>query len=289
MNYRHIFHAGNICDVVKHTALSLLIGHLREKDKPFCVLDTHAGIGLYDLRDERAQKTGEAKDGILKFLSHSVLPDIASYYAVLHSFNPEWRPGELASLPHFRFYPGSPFIAARLLRPTDRLVACELHEEDAKTLKYQAHSFGNVHVHHRDGYAALRAFLPPEEKRGLVIIDPPYEVSNEFDLLAEGVISVQQQWPQGLVMIWYPIKDRPAIWRLHETLIATGIPRQFCAEFIYQQETRHDRLNGCGFILVNPPWQFDEKLQKLFHALHKALQTPYAGVQVSWLTGENKV
>lgn len=286
MNYRHAFHAGNVCDIVKHAVLTLLLERLCAKEKPFCVLDTHAGAGLYDLCDLRAQKTGEAENGILRVLKAPALPELAGYYGVLRSFNPGWRPDGPETPDSFRFYPGSPLIAARLLRPQDRLVACEWHEEDAETLKRHARPFANIQVHHRDGYEALRAFLPPAEKRGLVLIDPPYEAPDEFEKLARALAGAYALWPQGVFTVWYPVKERPAVWRFHEALAATGIPRQLCAEFIYEKEVRHDRLNGCGLVIINPPWQLAEKLSCLFPALHGALQTAYRGVTVSWLVGE---
>lgn len=287
MNYRHIFHAGNACDVVKHAILALLIERLRDKDKPFCLLDTHAGIGLYDLRDPRAQKTGEAETGILRFLAAPLLPELAGYYNALRGFNPDWQPGDPASSAAFRFYPGSPLLAARLARPQDRIVACELHEDDAATLKHNARLFANLHIHRRDGFEALRALLPPEEKRGLVLIDPPYEAPDEFERILQAVADIHRRWPQGGVMIWYPVKDRPALWRFHEKLAATGVPGMLCAEFVYAEETRHDQLNGCGFIFVNPPWQLHDKLRTLFSALHEALQSAYTGVKLEWLTSES--
>lgn len=274
MNYRHIFHAGNICDVAKHAVLGILISHLREKNKAFCVLDTHAGIGLYDLQETRAQKTNEARDGVYKLLNAPPLPGLEDYYQLLKKLNA----GE-----SFRYYPGSPLLTQNMLRSQDRLIACELHKEDFKALQ---NFVPQAQLHYKDGYDALRAFLPPEEKRGLVLIDPPYEEVNEFERLTSSVIEAYERWPQGIFMIWYPIKERPAIWRFHEALVASGIKKQLCAEFIYQQEVRGDRLNGGGHIIINPPWKLDEKLQALFPQLHQAMQTPHQGMDVKWLVGE---
>jgi 23S rRNA (adenine2030-N6)-methyltransferase len=281
MNYRHIYHAGNRCDVIKHAALALLIGSLRGKEAGFCVLDTHAGTGLYDLQDAHALKTGEAQNGVLKLLAAKPLPELESYYSVLQKLNPEWK-----NETGFRFYPGSPLLAYHLLRPQDRLIACELHEEDARELQRHLRHHKEAQVHHRDGYESLCAFLPPHEKRGLVLIDPPYEETNEFDRLIAAMTDAHKRWPQGIFMIWYPVKERPAIWRFHEALAATGIPKQLCAEFVYEEEVRADRLNGCGLIIINPPWQTDEKLRHLFPALHEALETGHRGSAVKWLTGE---
>jgi len=282
MNYRHAFHAGNICDVVKHAVLTLLIGHLRGKDKGFCILDTHAGAGLYDLNSERALKTGEAQNGIHRLLAAKPLPELAEYYRILAALNPGWQPG--GNAPDFRLYPGSPVIAQQMLRPQDRLVLCELHEEEFKELKRQFRDGRQTQIHHRDGYEALEAFLPPPEKRGLVLIDPPFEDADEFVRLAQAAAAAYARWPEGMFMLWYPIKDRPAIWKFHEALIETDITKILCAEFIYEEETRSDRLNGGGHIIINPPWKLDGTLRALFPALHRALQTSYPGGEVRWLT-----
>ena len=274
MNYRHIFHAGNRCDVVKHATLSLVLDYLRSKDKPFFMLDTHAGIGRYDLSDERAQKTDEAAEGIIPFLDAPAIVELKAYYEAVHALNP----GAL------QIYPGSPLLAQFFMRPDDRLVACEMHPEDAATLRHHMYIYPNIHTHQRDGYEALGAFLPPAEKRGLVLIDPPFEQPDEFDRLALAFIAAHRRWPQGIFMLWYPIKERPAIWRFHETLVHSGIGKMLNAEFIYYPETRHDQLNGSGLIITNPPWQLDEKLRAVFPALHQALQTSYSGVKVELLS-----
>jgi 23S rRNA (adenine2030-N6)-methyltransferase len=282
MNYRHIYHAGNICDVVKHTALVMLLEQLRSKDAAFCVLDSHAGTGLYNLLDARALKTNEAQNGIFKLLA-AAPPDLSTYIGALQALNPDWRP---ESIENFRLYPGSPLLACQLLRPQDRLIACELHEEDAAELHRNLSHYPQAQIHCRDGYEALRAFLPPVEKRGLVLIDPPYEEKDEFERLAAAVIDAHKRWMQGVFMIWYPVKERPAIWRFHEALIAAGIKKMRCAEFIYEEELRADRLQGCGLVIINPPWKTEEKLRNLFPALHKAMQTAHQGVDIKWLAGE---
>ncbi len=283
MNYRHIFHAGNICDIVKHVVLVLLIDHLRVKDKPFFLLDTHAGIGIYDLQHLSALKTGEAQNGIYRLIATKPQPLLNEYYKILHKLNPAWLPEQPDT---FRYYPGSPIIARQMMRAKDRLVLCELHIEDHYELKRQFLEDTQVHVHRRDGYEALRAFLPPDEKRGLVLIDPPYEDANEFEHLVSALTASLKRWPLGQYLIWYPVKDRPAIWRFHEALAATGIQKQLSAEFIFQEEIHGDKLNGSGFILINPPWQFEEKLKQLFPLLHQALHTPHQISQIKWLIGE---
>ena len=213
MNYRHIYHAGNRCDVVKHAILTLVLAHLRKKEKGFAVLDSFAGTGLYDLNDPRAQKTGEANGGILNLLDSPALPALANYMGVLLKMNPLW---DGKSAEGFRVYPGSPLIAFHMLREQDRLMACELHPEDAEALRTLAPADKRVQIHHRDWYEALGAFLPPPEVRGLALIDPPYEQPDEFDALVKRIAEAHRRWASGIFMIWYPIKDRPAIWKFHK-------------------------------------------------------------------------
>jgi 23S rRNA (adenine2030-N6)-methyltransferase len=208
MNYRHIFHAGNRCDVVKHVVLTLVLAHLRQKDKGVAVIDTHAGVGLYDLGDSRALKTGEAGPGIKALLSAPALPALTDYYAILRTLNPSWD-GQSAE--GFRTYPGSPLIAFHMLRPQDRLIACELHPEDAEALRLHSPADARMQIHSRDGYEALTAFVPPPEKRGLVLIDPPYEQPDEFAVLVKRMSEAYRRWPTGIYILWYPVKDRPAL------------------------------------------------------------------------------
>lgn len=277
MNYRHAYHAGNICDVVKHCALTLVLKRLREKDAPFTVIDTHAGTGLYDLMGEQAVKTGEADAGIIRLMKAPEIEGLAEYYDIIKELNPS---GEIS------LYPGSPFIAAKAMRPSDSLIACELHPEDGGLLKKNMYKFTNAHVHRRDGYEAIKGLLPPATRRGVILIDPPYENPEERSHLTEAIKAAYAKWATGQYIIWYPIKDRPAIWRWQEEMAKTGIIRQLCAEFIYEPEIRSDILNGSGLLFINPPWKFDEEIKALFSALHKALKTEHRGDNVWWLVGE---
>jgi 23S rRNA (adenine2030-N6)-methyltransferase len=275
MNYRHIYHAGNICDVVKHATLTLLLGHMRAKDKGFTVIDTHAGTGLYDLSDERAGKTDEAKQGVLRLMEAQRLPALCAYYDLLQKLNPD---GD------FHLYPGSPRLVLSMLREQDRLIACELHPEDARELKHRFWNEKQITVHNRDGYEALLALTPPETKRGMVLIDPPFEQTDEFEQITKSLIAAHKRWPIGVYAIWYPIKDRPALWTWQEQLITSGIPKILCAEFIFEEEVRADRLNGSGMVIVNPPWKLDEEISALYPELHKALGTAHQECAIKMLT-----
>jgi len=271
MNYRHIYHAGNLCDVVKHAVLTLVLERLREKEKPFAVLDTHAGIGLYDLADERAQKTKEAEQGVLRFLAASAIPALASYDRIVRDLSAR------------SLYPGSPYLIRSFLREQDRLMACELHPEDVDALKKIFTRDNQVHIHHRDAYEAIAALCPPPEKRGLVLIDPPYEKPDEYEALVQALAKLHARWAQAMVMVWYPIKDRPALWKFHDSLMGSGIPKILAAEFIFGDEMHTDRLNGSGLIIINPPWGLDRTLEGVFPCLHEALETEHRQSVVKWL------
>lgn len=278
MNYRHIFHAGNFADVMKHAILALIVEHLRAKPAPFCVLDTHAGIGRYDLASDAAQRTLEYQDGVARLFGHAPPhPALASYLDAVASLNPG---GVL------RWYPGSPRLARALLRPQDRLVLSELHPDDVQALKREFAGDRQVAVHHQDAYEALKAHTPPREKRGLVLIDPPFEEPGEFDRLVAGLTAAHRRWPTGIYAIWYPIKERPAVWRFHEALEGSGIRRILRTELTIHPEDTHLRLNGCGLAIVNPPWRLDETLGALLPAVHAALPTTGGGALVDWLVPE---
>lgn len=282
MNYRHAYHAGNFADVVKHATLALLIEHLKAKDAPFCVLDTHAGVGRYDLSSVEAQKTGEFRDGVLRLLARdpATLPaELEPYLAVVRALN-QGRPG-------LRWYPGSPRLALDLLRPQDRLVLLELHPEDARTLAALFAGDARVDVHNTDGYIGLKAFLPPKPRRGLVLVDPPFERKDEFTRLARGLRQAHRRWATGQYLLWYPIKDRPPVRAFHDELKAAGIARILIAEFLLRPATDPERLNGCGLVLVNPPWRMDATLAALLPKLAPVLGAARGGgAHVDWLVPE---
>lgn len=280
MNYRHAFHAGNAADVLKHVVLTAILQHLRAKPAPFCVLDVHAGIGRYDLSGDEAHRTGEAEEGIVPVLAASLAhPALATYRDLVGAMNPA---GGL------RWYPGSPRIARALLRPQDRLLLVELHPDDHRTLKAEFAGDGQVAVHRMDAYDALKAHLPPRERRGLVLIDPPFEAPDEFARMAAGLAVAHRRWPTGVFALWYPIKERPAVWRFHEALAATGIARIMTVEMTLHPEDTHLRLNGSGLAIVNPPWRLDGTLRDALPALHGVLPHSGGGVRVDWLVPEER-
>lgn len=270
MNYRHAYHAGNHTEVFKHAALVLLLLHLRMKPKPFFVLDTHAGLGLYDLASPEAGKTGEAASGI-GAVPDGPHPALAPYLDLIRPFTARG------------LYPGSPAIAAGLLRDGDRLAACELHPEDVEVLRANFRGDRRVAVHHRDGYEAMLALVPPPERRGLVFVDPPYEDLDEAGRLGQALAAAARKWPTGILAAWYPIKDEIIGRAIARTLVGAGVPRCLRAEFL-----RHPadgvRLAGSGMVFVNPPWRFDEELRRTMAALAAVFAVPIERSKVDWLT-----
>jgi 23S rRNA (adenine2030-N6)-methyltransferase len=286
MNYRHAFHAGNFGDVVKHAVLALLIERLKEKDGAFRVIDTHAGAGVYDLTSGAAERTEEWRLGIGRLWGRA-LPEpvnglLAPYLGALAALNPSDR---------LKRYPGSPAIVRHLLRRQDRLTAVELHPEDARALAATFAGDVQVRVVTLDGWLALGSFVPPKERRGLVLIDPPYETKDEFTQAAEGFLKAHQRWPTGIYALWYPVKNLAAVRRLGDGLAASGVKRLIRAELtVRRREARSDQgatFNGAGLILCNAPWRFAATLKALLAALVPLLsQEDGASHQIEEIAGE---
>jgi 23S rRNA (adenine2030-N6)-methyltransferase len=281
MNYRHAFHAGNFADVVKHLILVRIIEYLKRKDAAFRVLDTHAGVGLYDLEGSEAGRTGEWVDGIgrvIDGLAGAAADLAAPYLAAIRAQNPD---GAL------RFYPGSPLIARHLLREQDRLFALELHPADAEALRQNFAGDWQTRVTHLDGWAALGSYLPPKEKRGLVLVDPPFEERGEFDRMVGALQRAHERWPGGIYSFWYPIKDVGDVAAFARSLQATGIPKILRIELTVRKPSEPPRLHGTGMIVVNPPFALEGELRVLLPALAKLLADDGAGNwQMQWLAGE---
>lgn len=279
MNYRHAYHAGNFADVLKHTVLVALLEALKQKSTPIAYLDTHAGSARYALTSEEAEKTREFATGITPLLGLAQLPtELHVYLNLVRAFNN----GGTAQL---HTYPGSPLIAASLLRPQDRMIFCELQPDEARKLKAEFAGDSRVGCHHRDGYEAMRAFLPPKEKRGLVLIDPPYEAQlAEFDAILEAMQEAHRRWPTGLYAIWFPIKLRQDVEFFYRRLSATPFSKILVAQLCLHQPNTALRLNGCGLALINPPYRFEHSLSAMLPVLGKALeQSRYGSHSVRWL------
>ncbi|RWH84240.1 MAG: 23S rRNA (adenine(2030)-N(6))-methyltransferase RlmJ [Mesorhizobium sp.] len=266
MNYRHAYHAGNFADVVKHVVLSRLVEYLKQKDKAFRVIDTHAGIGRYDLSSTEAQKTGEWQGGIGRLvdaaLDAPVAALLAPYLEAVHSLNPEGG---------VKKYLGSPLIARHLMRKQDRLSAIELHRQDAAKLRALFQGDFQTRVIELDGWLALGAHLPPKEKRGLVLVDPPFEEEGEFDRLVEGLRKAHKRWPGGIYALWYPVKNRKAVAAFRKALVQSGVPKLLDIGFEIRPPSAEPSLDGCGMVVVNPPFTLEGELRTLLPALHTLL------------------
>jgi 23S rRNA (adenine2030-N6)-methyltransferase len=275
LSYRHGFHAGNFADVFKHLALVMLVRALARKDKPFCYLDTHAGAGRYDLASVMAKKNREFEGGIERLRDAEDLPAAARLYMeAVRAFN---------SGSSLRFYPGSPRLVRHFLRPRDRMILCELHGTETEALQKEFAGDRQAAVHPIDGYQGLKAFLPPLERRGLVLIDPAYELQNERARALEALISAWKRWPTGVFAWWRPLQDGPTEDWLHRQLKKCGIPSILATELRIRDETSSLSMNGVGMILVNPPWRLDEELEQVGPWLWKRLSLDEeGGFRMEW-------
>ncbi len=284
MNYRHIYHAGNFADVLKHAVLARLIVYLQQKDKAFRVLDTHAGIGLYDLASQEAQKTGEWREGIGRILEKPLPEPVAHllepYLGCIRALNPEGG---------VTLYPGSPKLARMLLRPQDRLSAIELHPDDAHELARLFEGDYQVRVTELDGWLALGAHMPPKEKRGIVLVDPPFEIEGEFDRLVHGLAKAHKRFSGGTFCLWYPLKKGLPVAEFHAGLKALGIPKILCAEITVQSDREATGLNGSGLIIVNPPFTLKDELHVMLPVLKERMaKDRFASHRAFWLTDETR-
>jgi 23S rRNA (adenine2030-N6)-methyltransferase len=279
VKYRHACHAGNFADVAKHVALVAALLRLAQKERPLFLLDTHAGRGRYRL-DAGA---GEAGGGILRIAAAApaAMPEaVARYLEIVRAGN---KPGDA-----LREYPGSPAIVAALLRAQDRAAFCELQTAEADALRTLFRRDARIGVHCRDGFEAVKALLPPQEKRGLLLIDPPYEETEaDFRRVAEALAEACTRWPQGTLAAWYPIKEGAQAARFLRGLAQSGLRRLLAAEFCIHPDDSRAGLNGSGLVFVNPPFQLDQDLRAAFPFLHRALSPAGAGrTRIEWLAGE---
>ena len=285
MNYRHAYHAGNFADVLKHSVLALVLQHLKLKETPFRVIDTHAGIARYDLAGPEALKTGEWRDGIGRLWGARASPmpaDAAAYLApYLETVAAQNASSDLV------YYPGSPQVALQLMRRTDRLIANELHPDDAEALDASIGGDRRVKILQIDGYTALKSLLPPRERRGLILIDPPFEERDEFDRLARGLREATRRFATGIFVLWYPIKDRNAVTAFHEAITAARYARAITMELVVGATRNAHALNACGLLVINPPHTLKAAAETLLPYFAQCLaQGPDAVSQVRWLGTE---
>ncbi|HLD66107.1 MAG TPA: 23S rRNA (adenine(2030)-N(6))-methyltransferase RlmJ [Pseudomonas sp.] len=278
MNYRHAFHAGNHADVFKHLTLSRLIALLGRKEAPYAYLDSHAGIGLYDLKGDQASRTGEWLQGIDRLWAAKDVPALAAdYLKVLHELNPD---GAL------RYYPGSPELARQLSREQDRLHLNEKHPEDGRLLKDNMKRDRRVAVHLGEGWHIPRALLPTAEKRVLMLIDPPFEQDYELQRCAQALKESIGRMRQAVVVIWYPIKEQRSLRRFYQELEKSGAPKLLRAELYVHPADDAQRLNGSGLMIANPPWGLEEELQQVLPWLASTLGQTQGGWRTDWLIEE---
>ncbi len=278
MNYRHIYHAGNFADVAKHVGLAYCLDALKRKESPFFALDTHAGRGFYDLQAPEAQKTGEAQRGVQRLIETAFgEPALAAYFAAVGA-----RRGKRLSR-----YPGSPGLIASSLRPQDRAGFAESMPAEARAAQRELTSAGRIRVVADDGYALLKASLPPAERRGLVLIDPPYESLEEFKTLTQAFADAYRRWPTGIYLLWYPIRSAMQRGMVHERFEALRIPKMLYADLAVHPDDAGLGLAGSGLLIVNPPFGADLHLRHAYQAIHRHLAAPEAGyVDVARLTPE---
>jgi 23S rRNA (adenine2030-N6)-methyltransferase len=282
LSYRHSYHAGNHADVIKHLVEVAIILYLKKKDKPFCYHDSHAGAGLYSLTAEQAQKTGEFKDGIGRLMAKAQQEDFQSpalnvYLDLIKELNPD---GNLA------FYPGSPAIAKMLLRATDSIQATELHPTDFPLLQAQFLKRGFSRIEQMDAYAGFKAMLPPLHKRGLVLIDPPYELKTEYQDLVKGLQLAYQRFPQATYAIWYPVIERSSIEAVIDAIQNTGIRNQLRIEYCPKADSEGFGMTGSGMLVINPPYTLAEEMKMALGEISALLADGTASWQVTELVAE---
>jgi 23S rRNA (adenine2030-N6)-methyltransferase len=278
MNYKHIYHAGNFADVAKHVALLYCLQALRRKDPPFFVIDTHAGRGYYDLQAAEATKSGEAERGVQRLITAALsAASLQDYFAAIRA-----RRGK--RLPR---YPGSPVFIAQCLRPHDRALFVEMMPAEARTIDREVESAGRFSTQIDDGYAVLKAHLPPAERRGLVLIDPPYESLDELKAMLLAFSDAYRRWPTGMFLMWYPIRSATQRAMVHARFEALKIPKMLFADLAIHPDDAGVGLAGSGIMIVNPPYGADEHLREAYTSIHHAIAAAGAGyVEVARLTPE---
>lgn len=280
LSYRHAFHAGNHADVLKHATLALLLESFKRKDKPFIYIDTHAGAGVYDLRGKWAGKTGESEWGIGRIWEQQAQWSLLeAYFQTIRSHNPDGR---------LHYYPGSPDIAAQLLRSQDKLILSELHNNEVEMLRGNMRGDKRVGIHNRDGFEALPAILPPAPRRGLVLIDPPYELKADYSRVVETLTKAYKRWATGTYVVWYPLLAKR---RDHSQLLLKKLAQHSANVLVAELEVEAQQIelgmHGSGLAIINAPWQLDEQLKLILPRLANVLAlTEESKWRVAWLKGE---
>lgn len=254
LSYRHAFHAGNFADVLKHLILIQIFNYLKQKDKPFCCIDTHAGAGLYALNSDYALKNREFDTGIGKLWEHNDLPRcVADYVGLIKTFNKSGR---------FNHYPGSPLIAQQLMRPQDRLFCYELHTTEIKLLTKALSADRRVKIFHADGLKDSLGLLPPLERRGLVLMDPSYELKSDYQEVVKTLVAMYKRFANGTFALWYPVVNRKRNNELEQKLKTSGIKNMHLFELGIQSDSNELGMTASGMILINPPWTLVTEMEQ---------------------------
>ncbi|HED4470269.1 TPA: 23S rRNA (adenine(2030)-N(6))-methyltransferase RlmJ [Pasteurella multocida] len=280
LSYRHSFHAGNHADVLKHLVLMLIIENLQQKEKGFYYLDTHAGVGRYRLFSEEAEKTAEFEQGIARLWQLDDLPEeVARYIKLIKQVNYGGKA--------LRYYAGSPLIVAKMLRPQDRALLTELHPSDFPLLRNNFKEFDNVTTKRDNGFQQLKATLPPKERRGLVLIDPPYELKEDYDLVVNAIEEGYKRFATGIYAIWYPVVLRQQTKRILKGLEKTGIRKILQIELAVRPDSDQRGMTASGMIVINPPWTLTQQMQNILPYLTDVLVPEGTGSwTVKWITPE---
>ncbi|EGR0729886.1 23S rRNA (adenine(2030)-N(6))-methyltransferase RlmJ [Vibrio cholerae] len=278
LSYRHSFHAGNHADVLKHIVQSLILNSLQQKEKPFVYHDTHSGVGRYDLTHEWSEKTGEYKQGIARVWQQDNIPaELDSYLDAIRQLNQ----GET-----LRYYPGSPRVARAHLREQDRMVLTELHPSDYPLLEQEFHRDRQVSIYKEDGFARLKASLPPQERRGLVLIDPPYELAKEYGDVVRAIAQSYKRWATGIYAIWYPVVNRCDIDDMLQGLQGLEIRKILQIELGVAPDTNERGMTASGMIVINPPWTLESQMQSILPFLKQAIAPATGHYKVEWVVPE---
>ncbi|MEK6168163.1 23S rRNA (adenine(2030)-N(6))-methyltransferase RlmJ [Vibrio cholerae] len=278
LSYRHSFHAGNHADVLKHIVQSLILNSLQQKEKPFVYHDTHSGVGRYDLTHEWSEKTDEYKQGIARIWQQDNIPaELDSYLDAIRQLNQ----GET-----LRYYPGSPRVARAHLREQDRMVLTELHPSDYPLLEQEFHRDRQVSIYKEDGFARLKASLPPQERRGLVLIDPPYELAKEYRDVVRAIAQSYKRWATGIYAIWYPVVNRCDIDDMLEGLQGLEIRKILQIELGVAPDTNERGMTASGMIVINPPWTLESQMQTILPFLKQAIAPATGHYKVEWVVPE---
>ncbi len=281
LSYRHAFHAGNFADVLKHSVLTLVLEYMTRKDKGFYYIDSHSGAGMYQLEDEYAQKTGEYKDGIAKLIDNEDLPEaLQPYIDLVKDVNQAEQSDELA------LYPGSPGIARQFTRRQDSAHLFELHPTDIEHLQAYSQRWNKSHVKQSDGYQGVLGLVPPPSRRGVVLIDPPYELKVDYLKAARTIVNAYKKFATGTYILWYPVVKRELVEQMQDAFIKSDVRNLLQVEFCQKADTLEYGMTGTGLFIINPPWQLSKQLEEILPYLKSKLGTQETSFTLQQLIAE---